>query len=1069
MTRDLPSGSITFLFTDIEGSTKLLHELGSSSYAEALREHRRVLREAFLRHDGVEVDTQGDAFFVAFPTARGALEAADEAQMELMSGPVRVRVGIHTGTAHVTEEGYVGVDVHKGARIAAAGHGGQVLVSESTSAFVEAELLRDLGEHRFKDLAAPERIYQLGDRDFPPLRAREVKRGIFVGREGELAELLAGLEDAFAGQGRLFLVAGEPGIGKSSIADELIANARAQGAFTVVGRCWEAGGAPAFWPWIEVLRGYVQECDPDLLRRRVDANAAELAQLLPELRELLPDVVTDRPALESEEARFRLFEAVAEFLASAASDEPLVVVLDDLHAADEPSLLLLRYVVRDIGRRGLVVVCLYRDVDPMPSDVLQATLAELVRVAHVCQLTLARLTETEVRDYVERAGGGHPPPVLAHAIHSSTEGNPLFVAEAIRLLDAEGRLDDADARLNIPLGARATIAQRIGRLSEPCRDVLVRASVLGREFELDALAQLSGLRRDELLDVVDEAVIERVVGETPGHFGRLRFDHVLIRDVLYEGLSPIQRAQLHRLAGEALEAVYPADLDAHLADLARHFVAAAPTGEEAKAIAYSRRAGDRAAAQFAYEEAVRLYETVLPIASDELERGELLVALGDAQTAAGDEAAGVESLLTAADVARRLGSPELLARSALRCGGRFVWSRAGGDPRVVALIRDALEAVGTADSAERARLLVRHSMVLRGRLSWDEQDALTQEAVDTAERVGDPTTLAHALQCRRQSVWRPEGVDDDIATCHQMVQLADSAGDWEHSTEARLSRSHAYLISGNVDAARADLDEATRLASDRHVPSVLWHIAVHQIELALLEGRFTDTESLLASSLELGERAERKEALDAYASQSFALRRQIGGAEELASELARMSTERPGRPLARCLLAELDLAAARPGPARTVLSELVADDCRAVPRDMGWMLTLSILAGLAFELGDSDAAATLYSQLLPAAELVVIDPHEFCVGAAARYLGLLALTAGRIGEAYDHIRAALDLNARIGARPWVAHTQVDYCRLLRGRGEPGDAEQADRLLGDAMTTYRELGMPPWLQASEALL
>ena len=263
-------------------------------------------------------------------------------------------------------------------------------------------------------------------------------------------------------------------------------------------------------------------------------------------------------------------------------------------------------------------------------------------------------------------------------------------------------------------GARATIAQRIGRLSEPCRDVLVRASVLGREFELDALAQLSGLRRDELLDVVDEAVIERVVGETPGYFGRLRFDHVLIRDVLYEGLLPIQRVQLHREAGEALEAVYPADLDAHLADLARHFVAAAPTGEEAKAIAYSRRAGDRAAAQFAYEEAVRLYETVLPIASDELERGELLVALGNALTAAGDEAAGVESLLGGGRCRQAARVAGVAAPSALRCGGRFVWSRAGGDPRVVALIRDALEAVGPADSAERARLLVRHSMVLRG-------------------------------------------------------------------------------------------------------------------------------------------------------------------------------------------------------------------------------------------------------------------------------------------------------------------------------------------------------------------
>src|SRR5881397_4426032 len=193
--RSLPSGTVTFLFTDIEGSTRLLHDLGAEEYSRALAEHRRVLREAFAANQGVEVDTQGDAFFVAFPTGPGALGAVAEALEELAAGPVRVRMGIHTGTPHLSEEGYVGVDVHRAARVAACGHGGQVLVSASTAALVGTDGLRDLGEHRLKDLSAPERIYQLGDGDFPALKTLyrtnlPVPATPFLGREGELTEVV---------------------------------------------------------------------------------------------------------------------------------------------------------------------------------------------------------------------------------------------------------------------------------------------------------------------------------------------------------------------------------------------------------------------------------------------------------------------------------------------------------------------------------------------------------------------------------------------------------------------------------------------------------------------------------------------------------------------------------------------------------------------------------------------------------------------------------------------------------------------------------------------------------------
>jgi predicted ATPase/class 3 adenylate cyclase len=220
MRGDLPSGTVTFLFTDVEGSTKLLYERGDTDYAKALAEHRRILREAFGAHGGVEVDTQGDAFFIAFPTAPDALRAAVAAQKGLAVGPIRVRMALHTGTPHRTEEGYVGVDVHRAARIAACGHGGQVLVSASTAALVDRGELRDLGEHRLKDLSAPERIFQFGDNQFPPLASLHrtnlpIASTPFMGRQKELAEVVGLLS---RGDVRLLTLSGPGGTGKTRLA-----------------------------------------------------------------------------------------------------------------------------------------------------------------------------------------------------------------------------------------------------------------------------------------------------------------------------------------------------------------------------------------------------------------------------------------------------------------------------------------------------------------------------------------------------------------------------------------------------------------------------------------------------------------------------------------------------------------------------------------------------------------------------------------------------------------------------------------------------------------------------------
>ena len=300
--RELPTGTVTFVFTDVEGSTRLLQRLGADAYADALAEHRRTLREAFVRHDGVEVDTQGDSFFIAFSTAPAAIAAAAEAQQVLAAGPIRVRMGIHTGTPHVTDEGYVGADVHRAARIAAAGHGGQILVSPSTASLIEGDSLRDLGEHRLKDLAAPERIYQLGGEAFPPLRSLQqtnlpIPATRFLGRQRELGEVTTLLG---SGVTRLLTLTGPAGAGKTRLALQAAAEASDQYPDGV------------FWASLAALR------DPKLV--------LEIAAQALEARDELADRIGDRRLLLILDNFEHLIDAAGE-LAGLLADCPKLQLL----------------------------------------------------------------------------------------------------------------------------------------------------------------------------------------------------------------------------------------------------------------------------------------------------------------------------------------------------------------------------------------------------------------------------------------------------------------------------------------------------------------------------------------------------------------------------------------------------------------------------------------------------------------------------------------------------------------------------------------------------------------------
>ncbi len=890
--------------------------------------------------------------------------------------------------------------------------------------------------------------------------APEPAGGVFVGRDRELADLRTGLDEALAGRGGLFLLVGEPGIGKSRLTDELSRHAKGRGARVLVGRCWEAGGAPAYWPWVQALRAYVREADSKTLRAQLGAGAPDLAQILPELRELYPDL-PEPPSLESEGARFRLFDSAATFLRNAAAADPLVLAFDDLHAADEPSLLLLRFIAGEMRDSRLLIVGTYRDVDPTVREPLASTLAELGREPVTRRIPLAGLAQPEVARYIELSAGVVASGELIAQIHAETDGNPLFFGEIVRLLDSEGRLADGGAGpVGIPEGVREVIGRRLGRLSEECKRTLVLAAVLGREFELAALALLSDTQRGDLLDLLDEAMAARVVDGVPGSPSRLRFSHALIRETLYDDLTAARRLQLHGRAGEALASHYSHDQEPHLAELAYHFAEAAPAGDVGKAVDYARRAGDHAATLLAYEEAARLYEMALALVADDIARCDLLLALGEVQARAGDTPASKRVYREAAVLAEQLGLPEHLARAALGYGGRIVWSVSRDDEYLAPLLERGLAALEDQESALRVKLLARLAggPLRDASIPPARRAALSEEALELARRIGDPAATAYALAGYIAAHLSPAYTRELVKLSTELCRVATDAGDLERVLEAYEHRSEALLELGEMQAAKSDLEAMAEIARELRQPSQDWIVAEMRAHHALLEGSFAQAERFMADAVSLGERAESWNATVSFRLQLCTLRRHQGRLAEMEEVVRRSVEDYPTYPIWRCVLAQMAAELGYEAESREGLEALAINRFAVLPFNEMWLASMGLLAETASSLHDPRRAAVLHWLLLPYADRVALCTPEYGAGSVSYYLGLLAVVIGRSKDAEQHFENGIAMNRRIGARPWLAYTQEEYARMLIARGGPRDVEKAGQLLRQARSTYRELGM-----------
>jgi len=886
-----------------------------------------------------------------------------------------------------------------------------------------------------------------------------------VGREQELAELRRLWTQAREPQpprgessGRVVLLAGDPGVGKTRLVAELAQAAQGAGAFVLAGRSPEETLVP-YQPFLEAIRHYVLNVSIAELRASAREYGSELSRLVPELRRRAPEL-SPPPQGGSETERYRLFEAVVGLLSEIATRAPVMLVLDDLQWADRPTLLLLRHLARAASPTRLLILGAYRATEATV-DGFSDALAELRRERLVTQLDIGGLSESETAELVEIQTGTMPTRAFTHALQAETEGNPLFVEEIVRHL-AEAGIRTGEAgpvelhRAGLPEGVKEVIARRLTRLDAQAIEWLRVAAVIGRDFDSSLLERVVSLGEDQFLNALDEALAAGLVAETPNRPGRYSFSHALIRETLYEGMSAPRRARTHRRVGEALEAH---EADRNLTALALHFSRAAGPEDAEKAIRYATRAGEQASSMLAHEEAAEHYARALEVLGrfqpdSPQRRLELLLALGEARVRAGERPLAWDALHEAAVLAGKLGDRASLARAAIGASRRYIQPPGVIDQELIELLEGALAMSKGERTVERVALLAR----LCGAIYYSPQRTrmreLAAEATSLARELGDPQARALAAAARRRAYWGPSYLEQRLSDSTELLTLAREAGDLELQMQG-----HAWLVvdlleHGDADAVDAQIEAFSAGAEQLRQPLYLWNAAVWRAMRALLAGRLELADELAAVALGTGGRSEARAATQYYAMQLLAIRREQDRMAELEQPAREQVASNPLIRGWRAALMTLLWETGHHDEARREFEVLAANDFKDIPDDGDWLIAMMLLADCCVELQDRRRAALIYEALLPYREdNVVIGLAAVCLGSAASYLGRLAVATGQLGDAAEHFEHALRRNEELHAPVYLAHTQIDYARLLRGEG------RAAELLQAAASTADELGLP----------
>jgi tetratricopeptide (TPR) repeat protein len=873
----------------------------------------------------------------------------------------------------------------------------------------------------------------------------------FVGREERLGELRASWHAAVGGRGGLVVVSGEAGIGKTRLVEQLAAEVSADGAATSGGGdgghvAWGTCAgleAPPLWPWRAVLR-------------ELPGGADAAAGLGTPAAFDLVDPAGDQA---------RTFARIVEQLRRAAADEPLLVVLDDLHWADPDSLGLLRLAVSAVRRAPLLLVGTLRPDEVEAAPAVRATLSDLASSTEVVHL--GGLGVDAVGCLVGELTGSEPTNELAEALARQTGGNPFFVRELLRLLVAEGGLDTALAggRLTVPPLVRDVLLRRVAQLSAPARALLDVAAVAGSRAPLPVLAEVLGQDLAAVQGAADEAEAARFVSVAAQE---LRFAHDLVREAVVAELDAGERRRLHLATGRVLrDAGGPGAPSAQIAEIAGHLVDALPAGDPVEAASAALAAGQQALGLHAPTDGIHHLERGLaalggsgPSAAPV--RTSVLLTLGDARTVAGDRSGAREAYKAAAVGARTAGDAEGLARAALGFAGWMGTVRP--DPERVALLEEALATVADRRDALVARLKARLAHALLFSDQRSRRPALADEAVALARETGDDETLAAALYAWSIVHVAVGNYSQRLAVADELLALGRSCGVEE--VEASALHFHAHLMAEGGDFAAFDADVGACEAVARRIHNATWQWTslVHRAMRATMQGRFSDAETLGDRAFELGAKSQHEVAAATYYAHLVALRTWQGRLDELLPMIAAGAGQHPELPAAWAAVPYAHAEMGRKDEATEALRRAVAThELEDIPGAQSWAVALAMLARAAAVTGDAEVAGRVRMLLDPLVDRHIVGPFADCYfGPASLSLGLCSATVGDLAEASVQLERAVRQATSVGARPAAAWAKAELARVLERQG--GDAGRVAALRGDAVAELSRLGTPRHLDA-----
>ena len=1094
-----PEGPITILFSDVEGSTDLRTERGDAAAHRILRSHEDVVRRCVAAHEGREIKALGDGFMVAFASARKALASAiaiqqglEERNIESPGEELRVRIGVNTGEVVVEGNDIYGQAVNAAARIASRAKGGEILVSEIVRQLVGSGpefAFVDRGRYRLKGFPDRWHLYGVVYDMAQPAEASAAFawRTPFVGREAERAEFRQLIAQVKGGTGALVMIGGEPGVGKTRLAEELAIRCAREGFQTFVGHCYEMAGAEPYVPVVEVYeQALARAHSPQAFREFLADEAPEIARLVPKLRRFCPDIPPplDLPA---EQERRYLFNSVWEVLARTARAQPVLLVLDDLHWADEPTMLLVEHLAERVGEVPVLMVGLYRDSELDAGRPLSRTFEELTRRRLTRRMPLKRLQHDGVAQILQGLAGQEAPAALVDVLYAATEGNPFFTEEVFKHLVEEGRLFDEEGSfrtdlspkdLDVPESVRMVVAARLRRLGEDGQKVLGTAALLGRVFSFELLQMLEERPEDRLLDILEDAERARLIFtvESQGDEDRFIFAHELIRQTVLGELSVPRRRRLHARAAEGLERVYASALEPQAAAIANHLLQAGQAADPKRTFQYLCLAGRWALETAAFEDALVHLEAAAGRvnAATPAQRADLLSQLGNARLTNGQSLEAIETWEEAVDAYGALGDVEAAGR--ICADAAFSLSYAARFEEAFAMADRGIGLLGDRLSATRAALLGQQGFLTGySGVPFEVGDGFIAQALAIADELGRPAVRGWGLRAKslHRLAWmhRQECAEAGL----EAAGLLKAAGSSWEEADVLAFAGYGLVGPGRFEDAR-NLTAYLEPLAERlgHIYALL---QCRRLEHGIVG--YAETGDL--DALEAFAWGDLKFAVDngmpwvsnshGWLGLAFFFKGDWDQARQHLETAAQL--EPPGnlRGWDRSLLFEFRAYA---GERELALAMLDAEDpplpVPGQPNGWGrWSMLLAAVEGL-YVLGERDRAASYYDLVVEGIE----STRAICAGfqdsrLPCRTAGIAATAGHSWDDAEAHFRTALRQAEELPHIPEQAHTRRFFARMLLERDGPGDRAEATQMAAEAADLYRRMGMPRQLAMVEALL